>query len=702
MEIKEIDNDNFRLTSNMDDNSELLMKTFKCSGNWIPDDSVDKCLNCKKTFGIFLRKHHCRLCGYIFCGSCLRFSQKIPKEMLPTESLSISINDYISGTQYDEKRICISCNELMIKMKQVEKIVKVFEIIELDIIELHNATKKNTLWKDAAEICINKIKNIQSKLAFDKYTQSDCDILWRNAKYFSDHNCYLTILFKICKTDEDVEKVINIMEKKSDVVLVNHVKLFCKKKCNNKLTSIDAVNILVEAIRNNNDSLKKMAFKYLICDDNEFKCYIPLIVYNIKFDMSGILIDELNKRCFRNLNLLNAVHIELGNYVSDLNVDLNYKLAYDKFINNITLDKNKFLSTKLMQSNIFINIIKKIGTAVCEENRQVSQDEFKITSDLLYPLDIRKNISKIIIDDIKVKESATRPIIIPCEMPTGKRTHLMYKQDNVRQDQIMMHIINLINIIIKKDLGIDLSLITYNILPISHNSGIIEIVDNADTIYYIQQKLKSNILNYMLEKNDKMTIGEFRDKYIKSVAGYSVFTYLFGIGDRHLDNIMVNRDGRLFHIDFGFILGRDPIFNNPGIRITPDMIDALGGIVSKNYIEFQKLSTDIYNSLRNNIDIFINMLTFLQKITNNTYNEKEIKAQILKRFIPGENVIDAKFHLVSTMEKQSVTDRIKDFCHLHKKEKTLSSGIDRLSKATVWIFPSISNLLNNRKYLDDK
>ena len=99
-----------------------------------------------------------------------------------------------------------------------------------------------------------------------------------------------------------------------------------------KLTSFDAINILVEAINNNCDLLKRVAFKYLNCDDNEFKCYIPLIVYNIKFDMSGILIDELNKRCNRNLNLLNCIHLELNNYISDINEDINYKIAYDKLI----------------------------------------------------------------------------------------------------------------------------------------------------------------------------------------------------------------------------------------------------------------------------------------------------------------------------------------------------------------------------------
>ncbi|KAL3514794.1 hypothetical protein ACH5RR_027511 [Cinchona calisaya] len=38
--------------------------------HWIPDEAVTKCIGCGADFNAFVRKHHCRNCGDIFCDKC--------------------------------------------------------------------------------------------------------------------------------------------------------------------------------------------------------------------------------------------------------------------------------------------------------------------------------------------------------------------------------------------------------------------------------------------------------------------------------------------------------------------------------------------------------------------------------------------------------------------------------------------------------
>lgn len=58
-------------------------------------------------------------------------------------------------------------------------------------------------------------------------------------------------------------------------------------------------------------------------------------------------------------------------------------------------------------------------------------------------------------------------------------------------------------------------------------------------------------------------------------AGYCVITYLLSVGDRHFDNLLLTPSGKLLHIDFSYILGRDPKPFPPPMKLSKEMVCSL-------------------------------------------------------------------------------------------------------------------------------
>ncbi|KAJ1398777.1 hypothetical protein B484DRAFT_300550, partial [Ochromonadaceae sp. CCMP2298] len=40
---------------------------------WMPDRFCKVCYGCEEAFTMYRRRHHCRMCGQIFCNSCSSF-----------------------------------------------------------------------------------------------------------------------------------------------------------------------------------------------------------------------------------------------------------------------------------------------------------------------------------------------------------------------------------------------------------------------------------------------------------------------------------------------------------------------------------------------------------------------------------------------------------------------------------------------------
>ncbi|XWS24517.1 hypothetical protein CRYUN_Cryun28dG0109600 [Craigia yunnanensis] len=48
----------------------LIKPGIEEKDHWVPDEAVSKCTGCGTDFGAFVRRHHCRNCGDIFCDKC--------------------------------------------------------------------------------------------------------------------------------------------------------------------------------------------------------------------------------------------------------------------------------------------------------------------------------------------------------------------------------------------------------------------------------------------------------------------------------------------------------------------------------------------------------------------------------------------------------------------------------------------------------
>lgn len=186
--------------------------------------------------------------------------------------------------------------------------------------------------------------------------------------------------------------------------------------------------------------------------------------------------------------------------------------------------------------------------------------------------------------------------------------------DDMRQDQLIIQMIRLMDMQLKK-YNLDLCLTPYSVMALSNSSGVMEMVLESEAFSAVVKKHGSNPVQGFFRTyapNPDAPFGicpKVMETYVKSCAGYAVVTYLLGVGDRHLDNIMIAKTGHLFHIDFGYILGRDPKPLPPPMRLTGEMVNGMG---PENYQRFRSLACAAFNILRKSAGLIVVLLQLMR------------------------------------------------------------------------------------------
>jgi phosphatidylinositol 3-kinase len=232
------------------------------------------------------------------------------------------------------------------------------------------------------------------------------------------------------------------------------------------------------------------------------------------------------------------------------------------------------------------------------------------------PVDPSIMVTGVYPEDTMVFKSSLFPIMVSFKTTTGRKFPIIFKTgDDLRQDQLVIQIITLMDQLLQKE-NVDLKLSPYKILATGATAGAVQFVKSV-SLQGISSKYKSNpALTYMKINNpdDKSPLGvrkETLDTFVKSCAGYCVITYLLGVGDRHLDNLLLAPDGHFFHADFGFILGRDPKPFAPAMKLCAEMVDGMGGSNSEQYAQFKQYCFTAYTTLRKSSNLILNLFSLM-------------------------------------------------------------------------------------------
>lgn len=329
------------------------------------------------------------------------------------------------------------------------------------------------------------------------------------------------------------------------------------------------------------------------------------------------------------------------------------------------------------------------------------------------------------------------PKKLVCHCSDGhNRIQLLKGRDDMRQDAVMQQVFCILNVLLRNDKEAGkqkLAVRTYKVVPLSKQSGILEWCSNTipigswlipahsryrpkdltaldarkafaelaksslrtkqEKFLKICQQLSPVFQHFFLERF--LTSGmwfERRLAYTKSVAVSSIIGYILGIGDRHVQNILVDeKTAEVIHIDFGiaFELGKNlPTPETIPFRLTRDIVAGMG--ISGIEGVFKKSCEKTLEILRNNhapIMTILEVLLYDPLYTWNVLANKKAARKQISELYGGEGGQDARSEVVNISAERALL-RVSDKLNGKEDEKftSVEGQVERL------IFTASSNL----------
>jgi hypothetical protein len=161
--------------------------------------------------------------------------------------------------------------------------------------------------------------------------------------------------------------------------------------------------------------------------------------------------------------------------------------------------------------------------------------------------------------------------------------------DDMVQEMFALQLIKKFEEIFK---SVNIFVKSYEVIITSSTSGLIEFLNNSSSIDGILKNIPKDwdlnkFFRYYFKGKD---FARVQENFANSLAGFCLLSYYLDIKDRHNGNIMINNEGRIMHIDFGFLLGTSPKnlgFERAQFKLVKSYVDILDGFDGKMFKHFK-------------------------------------------------------------------------------------------------------------------
>ncbi|KAK5978357.1 hypothetical protein GCK32_001836 [Trichostrongylus colubriformis] len=331
-------------------------------------------------------------------------------------------------------------------------------------------------------------------------------------------------------------------------------------------------------------------------------------------------------------------------------------------------------------------------------------------------------------------DGLSAPKVLRTKGSDGKLYKIIWKNEDVRQDSLVEQLFSVVNGILNRGEP-SAFLRTYKVVPLDSKCGIIEFcqgtvslkellcgTDLISGLHVREEPGDSKALQVrtMLKDAAKTQVNEaskmfreacahfkpvFRhffygqhctvqswahmiDNYRRSLAQWSIVTYVVGLGDRHLSNVLFETDTcKLVHIDLGMILEYSkrtlPIPERVPFRLTRDLLDPIliegtDGRLRENAVRAMRL-------LRESKHVILGLASVLLRETISNFEEVEPNAGERPSFVSETAIARLRDKLNGTDD----TFGVQDVEHQVRRLFAEATSVDNLSRMFVGWMPFV-------------